>query len=175
MVVAIGLALADEAHIPAPCTDRETYLDGVDHRVTELWHAATREGTPPAAGTVRAAVEQVWFDLAQKPLSATNNRQKSAVARSTVLSTTMRAGVVTVLVAVPDREAHDCILEPAFWQYIFSLRVSTYLQHHVGVTVNVDVRDGRPRPPLPLRQSARPIARGTEYSPAQWPSATRNP
>lgn len=79
-----------------------------------------------------------------------------AVGRCSVLSTTMRAGVVSVAVAAPDREALRLVCEPASWHVEFGRLVSQYLQYHVGLSLEVDLRDGRPRPPLRRRKVSRP-------------------
>ncbi|WP_331737275.1 hypothetical protein [Streptomyces sp. NBC_00019] len=153
--VAIGLALADEVLQSESDTDRETYLDDVDRQITDLWRAASQEGAPPTGLTVRAAVERAWAVMA-RPLWGVETLLTQAVGRCSVLSTTMRAGVVSVAVAAPDREALRLVCEPASWHVEFGRLVSQYLQYHVGLSLEVDLRDGRPRPPLRRRKVSRP-------------------
>ncbi|MFJ8855181.1 hypothetical protein [Streptomyces sp. NPDC102437] len=59
--------------------------------------------------------------------------------------------------AAPDWEALRLVEEPAFWHVEFGRQVSQYLQYHVGLSLDVHLRDGRPRPPLPRRQVSRPL------------------
>lgn len=155
VAVAIGLALADEVLQSESDTDRETYLDGVDRQITDLWRAASQEGAPPTDVTVRAAVERAWADMA-RPRWRVGTSLAGAIERCSVLSTTVRAGVVSVTVAAPDREALRLVEKPAAWHVEFGQRVSWYLQYHVGLSLGVDLRDGRPQPLLPRRQSSRP-------------------
>lgn len=156
VAVAIGLALADEVLQSESDTDRETYLDDVDRQITDLWRAASQEGAPPTDLTVRAAVERAWADMARPLWGGAETLLTQAVGRCSVLSTTMRAGVVSVTVAAPDKEALLLVSKPASWHVEFGRQVSLYLQYHVGLSLDVDLRDGRPRPPLPQRQVSGP-------------------
>lgn len=156
VAVAIGLALADEVLQSESDTDRETYLDDVDRQITDLWRAASQEGAPPTDLTVRAAVERAWADMARPLWGGPETLLTQAVGRCSVLSTTMRAGVVRVTVAAPDKEALLLVSQPASWHVEFGQQVSLYLQYHVGLSLDVDLRDGRPRPPLPQRQVSGP-------------------